>query len=284
MATQTQNIPKSLKLSIEVENSFHELLIAVLAEIGYYAFEEEAGTLNAYIYEEDYNESDLDQTLSQYLPNHYPERTLSEMPIKDWNAEWEKNFQGITVDNYCEIIPPFKEPSGDMQHLIRIHPKMAFGTGHHATTQLMIRQLQPLDLEGKKVLDMGTGTGILGILAAQKGAAGITGIDIDEWSYQNALENVDLNQVKNMKILRGDASVIPGESYDVIIANINRNVLVEDAKAYTDHLAPNGRLIISGFFTIDVPDLISRYAEFGLNPVRQLEDQNWSSLCLFRET
>lgn len=282
--TKSQHIPKTLKLSIAVEKSSHEVLIAVLAEIEYYAFEEQAQQLDAYIYEADYNESLLDQTLGQFLPDQYPERSLTVMPTKDWNAEWEKSFEGITVDQFCEIIPPFKEPSGKIQHVIRIHPKMAFGTGHHQTTRMMIRQMESLDCKDKTILDMGTGTGVLGILAAQMGAKEITGIDIDEWSYQNALENIELNQVENMQMLRGDASVIPGKSYDVIIANINRNVLVEDAKSYTDHLSPNGWLILSGFFTIDRSGLIARYAEFGLVPVRQLEDQNWASISFRHET
>ena len=256
----------------------------MLSEIGFYAFEEGSQALDAYIFEADYNETDLDQTLSQYLPDQYPERLLTEMPVKDWNAEWEKNFQGIMVDDFCEILPPFKEPSGTARFVIRIHPKMAFGTGHHETTRMMVRQMAPLDLQEKNVLDMGTGTGVLGILASKLGANAVTGIDVDEWSYQNALENVELNQVENMKILRGDAAAIPGEFYDVIFANINRNVLVQDAETYTKHLSPGGTLILSGFFTLDEPDLIERYGALGLHPTRTLEDHNWASITFVHET
>lgn len=282
--TSTQNLPVTLKLSIELDNEHHDLLIAVLAEIGYDVFEEQPHQLHAYIEKSLYNEAELDAVLTQYFPDQYPERTLEEMPVKDWNAEWEKNFQGITVDDFCEILPPFKTASGAAQHTVFIHPKMAFGTGHHATTRMVVKQLARLEVAGKKVLDMGTGTGVLGILASQLGAAEVLGIDIDEWSYQNALENVAINQVDNMKILRGDASAIPGEFYHVIIANINRNVLVADAPTYVNHLTPDGTLILSGFFTIDEPELIARFAEYGLEPLNRFEDQNWSSLSFVRET
>jgi len=195
----------------------------------------------------------------------------------NWNKEWEKNFNPIQVDGQVSVRAPFhKNPS--LKFDIVIEPKMSFGTGHHETTHMMIQHLLALDLENKKVLDMGCGTGILAIFAEMKGAQPTDAIDIDSWCYQNSIENVQRNGCKHITVLEGDSSLLKGKKYDVIIANINRNILLSDMKIYTDCLRQEGILLLSGFYKDDIAIIESEVVKHGLVFDKMIQRNRWVAL------
>ena len=268
---------------ISVPDSLKEPLIALLAEIGYEAFEERPSEVHAYIPARDWQESLFWEHLA-ILPGSPFKAVHERLPAKNWNAEWESNYPSVFVDTYCQIIPSFREPEPGYAHTVIIDPKMSFGTGHHETTRLMIRQMMDQEFEGRSVLDMGCGTGVLGILAAKLGATEVLGIDIDPWSYENGLENLQLNQINQMNLLQGDASVIPDRKYAYIFANINRNVLLADIPAYTRHLAPEGRLVLSGFLLSDATAIETCCQHAELLPVRHLAEGEWLSIMCETKT
>ncbi|HHG85452.1 MAG TPA: 50S ribosomal protein L11 methyltransferase [Bacteroidetes bacterium] len=268
-----------IKVSIELSDDQHETMMAILAEIGFYAFEENPGNLDAYILEADYNDAALQREVSRFFPKLYLKRTVELILSKDWNAEWEKDFQPVRVENFCLVRPPFKPAEPGFSHEVIVFPKMAFGTGHHATTWLVIDQCSRMDFAGKRVLDMGCGTGVLGILACKLGAKEVTGIDIDVWSYENARENAELNQVEQFEVLQGDAEAIPEGCYDIILANINRNVLLADRDKYIAHLVSGGNLILSGIYNFDEAKLADHYQAGGLQQVLRKERNEWVMLA-----
>ncbi|MCK5638994.1 MAG: 50S ribosomal protein L11 methyltransferase, partial [Flavobacteriaceae bacterium] len=194
-----------------------------------------------------------------------------------WNSEWEKNFEAIQVDELVSIRAPFHEDP-NLKYDIIIEPKMSFGTGHHETTHLMIQHLIDLDLVDKTVLDMGCGTGILAIFTEMKGAKKIDAIDIDSWCYENSLENVERNNCKNITVFEGDASLLKNKNYDVIIANINRNILLQDIGTYAKCLNQHGVLLLSGFYTEDILVIEREAIKYNLNLNKKLERNNWVGL------
>ncbi|WP_424656351.1 50S ribosomal protein L11 methyltransferase, partial [Capnocytophaga granulosa] len=194
----------------------------------------------------------------------------------NWNEEWEKNFSPIVVEDLCTVRANF-HPVPNTRYDIVITPKMSFGTGHHETTYMMLQQLLPLSLEGAKVLDMGCGTGILAIMAALRGAHDITAIDIDPWCVENATENVQQNNCSFITIKEGDVSLIAGEQYNLILANINRNILLSDIPAYTQALLPQGLLLVSGFYEEDLPAIKEKCQEVGLTYLSHIERNRWVS-------
>lgn len=269
-----------IKVHIEIPPVKHPALIAVLSDIDYYAFEEHPASIDAYILDKDFSEVKLKQTVDAYFPDVYLNRKVEKILPKDWNAEWEKNFESTFVEDFCEIHPPFREPTGSTRHQIVVNPKMAFGTGQHSTTWLMVRHAADLDFEGKKVLDMGCGTGVLGILAARLGAAEVTLIDIDDWCTENAAENADLNGLEGLKIIRGGSEVIPAEDcYDIILANINRNILMADRDKYIRHLKVGGRIVLSGIYDFDEEKLTNHYLEAGLLLKDRAKRKEWVRLA-----
>ncbi len=195
----------------------------------------------------------------------------------NWNEEWEKNFEPIDVDGKCHVRAPF-HPKTSAEFDILIEPKMSFGTGHHETTHMMIQQLLSMDVTGLKTLDMGCGTAILAILAEMKGAQPIDAIDIDNWCYLNSIENAERNNCKHIRVYEGEASLLPGKKYDLIIANINRNILLNDMQTYVDCLNPKGTILLSGFYTEDIPFIDASCTEKGLTFVKKYERNNWVSL------
>ncbi len=231
---------------------YREIIIAELGEAGYEGFRETDEGLDAYINTADFDENIL-KTLSPY--NYCQPGDLSytvvEIKEKNWNAVWEQNFEPIIINNQCIIKAPFHKINQSYPYEIIIEPKMSFGTGHHETTYLMIEIILEENLKGKNILDMGCGTGVLGILASMKGAEKVTAIDIDEWAYNNAIENAERNRIKNIDILKGDSSLLGSEIYDTIFANINRNILLKDMETYVRVLVPGGKLIISGIMPDD---------------------------------
>ena len=195
----------------------------------------------------------------------------------NWNTEWEKNFEPIMVNDTVSVRAPFHEKT-DLPYEIVIEPKMSFGTGHHETTHLMIQQLLSADLKDKTVLDMGSGTGILAIMAELRGAKSVDAIDIDDWCYENAMENAERNNCKKIRVFKGDAALLADKNYDVIIANINRNVLINDLPVYYKCLNKGGILLLSGFYREDIPFIKKAATGLGLKESDLLEKNNWISL------
>lgn len=231
-----------------------DILVAQLSEIDFGSFQEVDTGLIGYIEKEKFNEQKIKEILSKNISFTY-----SEMPDINWNETWESNFEPILIDDLCAIRATFHKKINTKYEIV-INPKMSFGTGHHETTYLMIKTLLELEIENKTVLDMGCGTGILGILASIKGAKNVDGIDIEEWAYENCIENCEINQIKNFKTILGDVSQIKGKKYDLIIANINRNVLLNDLSSYCKSLNKNGIILLSGFYEEDF-DLINQEAQ-----------------------
>lgn len=254
-----------------------EILVAELGQVGFESFTEQEDGLVAYIQKPEWNETLLKEV--QILNSKEVRFTYKTEEIEqvNWNEEWEKNFEPIVVGNEVSIRAPFHE-SPNLKYDIVIEPKMSFGTGHHETTYLMIMHLMDSDLTGKKVLDMGCGTGILAIFAEMKGAAAVDAIDIDPWCYENSLENVERNQCQKINVFEGEASMLKAGAYDVIIANINRNILLTDMEVYARSLKPNGLIYLSGFYTEDIPQIRKAAQKNGLNFVSELERNNWVAL------
>ncbi|WP_323788792.1 50S ribosomal protein L11 methyltransferase [Psychroserpens sp.] len=254
-----------------------EILIAELGYAGFESFVETEEGVTAYIQKEDYFDTILDDI--QILKSEEFEITFTSEEIEqtNWNSEWEKNFNPIIVDDTCSVRAPFHEKPNTEFDII-IEPKMSFGTGHHETTHMMIQHILKNDFVDKSVLDMGCGTGVLAILAELKGAKPIDAIDYDNWCYLNSLENVERNNARHITVLEGDASVLPGRQYDIVIANINRNILLNDMKTYTDTLNTNGVLFLSGFYNDDIPIIQAECNKYGLKHVETLERNNWVAL------
>lgn len=254
-----------------------EILIAELGSVGFESFVENENGVVAYIQKEVWNSDILDDIFVLNSEEFSIEFEHKEIEQTNWNAEWEKNFNPIQVDDLVSIRAPFHE-NPNLKYDIVIEPKMSFGTGHHETTHMMVQHLLNIDVEGKKVLDMGCGTGILAIFAEMKGAQPIDAIDIDAWCYENSLENVERNNCKHISVYEGEASLLKGKNYDVIIANINRNILLNDMKTYTDCLNEEGTLLLSGFYKEDIPTIDNEVSKYGLTLKNTIERNNWVAL------
>lgn len=255
-----------------------EILMAELIEIGFDSFTEEHDGILAYIPEELYNEENLKNVSLMSNPEVEIVFSFSQMPNINWNEEWEKNFSPINVENKVLIRAEFHEEQPDL-HQIIIQPKMSFGTGHHPTTHLMIQQMLDIDFTGKKVLDMGCGTSVLAIFAKQKGASEVVAIDIDEWSVENSKENAQRNQVE-LRISQGTAENLGNETFDIILANINRNILISDIPTYVSVLNQGGTLLLSGLCFFDVSDILQVCEEQGLTLKNKQQREEWCSLLL----
>ncbi|GGZ77729.1 50S ribosomal protein L11 methyltransferase [Algibacter mikhailovii] len=254
-----------------------EILIAELGYAGFESFVETEKGVTAYIQKEEWQETVLDDI--QILNSEEFKITFefNEIEQTNWNAEWEKNFNPIVVDNLCAVRAPFHD-TFDTKYDIIIEPKMSFGTGHHETTHMMIQHILKNDFNGKSVLDMGCGTGVLAILTELKGAKPIDAVDYDNWCYLNSLENVERNNCKHITVIEGDAAVLEGKTYDVIIANINRNILMQDMATYVSCLNKGGMLFLSGFYNDDIPMIQQECEKHLLNFTEKLERNNWVSL------
>lgn len=238
----------------------------------------DAAQLTAYIKAADYDEMKLKQALANFpVTGVEIDFGYSEAEDKDWNAEWEKNFfQPLVVDDRCVVSATFHKDVPQAEYSIRINPRMSFGTGHHETTRQMLREILRADVAGKYVLDMGCGTSILAILAAMRGARHCTAIDVDEWCVRNSEENISLNGLQNIKVMLGDASLLPSEPFfDIILANIHLNIIVGDMPAYVSCLRSGGLLLTSGFYRKDLPRVEQRAAELGLTLLRAGDEREW---------
>ena len=251
-----------------------DILIAELAELGFDSFLETRDGLLAYVKKELWNPADLRNVHILANEDFDIDYEVSEIVQENWNEQWEKNFEPINVDNQCVVRAPFHEKQ-DVAYDIVITPKMSFGTGHHETTHMMLEMVLGLDFKDKSVLDMGCGTGVLAILAAMKGARSVDAIDIDNWSYLNAMENVSGNGCEQIKVFEGDVSLLTNQSYDIILANINRNILLSDISVYAGHLKKDGVLLLSGFYKEDIALISKECAAYGLSFQENLEKNNW---------
>jgi ribosomal protein L11 methyltransferase len=267
-----------LVVNVEPKEQGSDVLIAQLAELGYESFVETEKGFNAYIQETDFNTQQLNLALSFYSDFFKFDYSSNTIQQQNWNKEWENNFQPIDVKGKCYIRAPFHEaPIGYLYDVI-IEPKMSFGTGHHATTQLMIQKLMQLDVKGKSLLDMGCGTGVLAIVASIMGANPITAVDIDEWSYENTVENCEKNNIKNVLVHKGNVQILAGSIFHSILANINKNVLLTDLSVYKEVLEKSGNLVISGFFETDIEELIVKANELGLSLNEKVVQEQWAML------
>jgi ribosomal protein L11 methyltransferase len=254
-----------------------EILIAELGYAGFESFVETEKGVTAYIQKEEWNERILDSIEILKSEEFEISYDFEDIEQTNWNEEWEKNFNPIVVDKRCAVRAPFHDKF-DTEYDIIIEPKMSFGTGHHETTHMMIQHILNYDFKDKTVLDMGCGTGVLAILAEMRGATSLEAIDIDNWCYINSLENVERNNCKNITVLEGEASLLKNKKFDVIIANINRNILLEDIKTYTACLNENGSLFLSGFYKDDIPFIAKECELYGLKEANQYERNNWVAL------
>jgi ribosomal protein L11 methyltransferase len=271
------NIYLGYHFSIDPKALGSEILIAELGELPFESFTESETGIVAYIQKQFWFETILEEVQILSNPEFKITYKVEEIEQVNWNEEWEKNFEAIDVDGNCHVRAPF-HPKTEAQYDIVIEPKMSFGTGHHETTHMMIQHLLETDVTKKKTLDMGCGTAILAILAEMKGAQPIDAIDIDNWCYQNSIENAERNNCTTISVYEGDASLLRDKKYDLIIANINRNILLNDMQSYVDCLNQNGILLLSGFYTEDIPYIDASCTEKGLTFVKKIERNNWVSL------
>jgi ribosomal protein L11 methyltransferase len=252
-----------------------EIIVATLADMGFESFSEGVhNSINAYIQEKAYKERVVTAALSELKITRHSARLI---PDQNWNALWESNFTPIVVDGKLTIRAPFHTDLPQTEMEVVMEPKMAFGTGHHETTYLCTQYLLHANVKNLEVLDMGCGTGVLAIVAIMRGAAHADAIDIDEWSYQSTLENAERNGVADkITALHGDASLIPQGKYNLVLANINRNILLQDMPRYAASLKPNGTLVASGIYTTDVPAVADCAKKHGFKLVQQKESNDWA--------
>ena len=257
----------------------NDVLSAVLGEVGFESFIEQTDGIAAYIQKQLFNEESFKEALAEFpLPNTQIEYSYQDAEDKDWNEEWEKNFfQPIIIGDRCIIHSTFHRDVPKAEYDIVINPQMAFGTGHHETTSLIINELLDSNLQGKSLLDMGCGTSILAILARMRGATPCTAIDIDEWCVRNSLENIALNHVDNITVFQGDASSLADQGpFDVVIANINRNILLNDMKHYIARMNSEAELLMSGFYVADIPAIQAEAERNGLHFIHHKEKNRWA--------
>jgi len=268
-----------LKITIACPQELQDMLIAELGLINYDSFQEFDNSVEAFIEEQIFNENALLKVLEKYKIS--PNFNKDYLKNINWNEEWEKNFSPVYVDHKVQIRATFHEKTEDFGYDIIINPKMSFGTGHHETTYLVVSEQLSISHINKRILDVGTGTGILAIMAFKLGATSITATDIDDWCIENCLENFNLNQVKNFDILKGtiDKLTLPGD-YDIIYANINKNVLLSELPIYSRLLAKKGILVLSGFYSEDIDDLSKNAVQNKLVYRHSKKKNNWAMIVL----
>ncbi|MBB5618987.1 ribosomal protein L11 methyltransferase [Pedobacter cryoconitis] len=253
-----------------------DLLISELAEIGFNTFEDTENGFSAFIDFDSYNKENLTGSLLQFEGEFDYNYTVTEIAAENWNEEWEKNFEPLIIDETCYVRATFHPVQPQYKYEIVIDPKMAFGTGHHQTTTMMMQYILETEVTGKHILDMGCGTAILAILAAKKGAKDLVAIDNDEVCYLSAKENAALNNITNITALCGGKEVIPAAEYDIILANINRNILLDQIPVYASVLKSGGEIFFSGFY--EDPDLQmikDACAPFGMNYLNHKKIGEW---------
>ena len=261
-----------------------DLLIAQLADIGFESFEEEETTLIAYIPEKDYADT-INDEVAQLLKNENADAMeVAFIADRNWNEVWESNYPSVTISDACVVRAPFHEAPENIAYDIVIKPKMAFGTAHHETTAQVLKLLLAMDVAGKRVLDMGCGSGVLAILCSMKGAENVVAIDYDEWSYSNTIENAEVNNVTNIGVILGDAdSLVTSMAFDLILANINKNILIRDMYRYAQVLVAGGEIVFSGFYSEDIPDIVACAQKNGMSFLKSSTENNWAVTHFIKE-
>jgi ribosomal protein L11 methyltransferase len=252
-----------------------EIVIAGLADLGFESFTESEDGIQAYVAENMYQEVPVNSYLRRMSEKHGISWSVGKIEAQNWNALWESAYEPVIISGKCCIRAPFHEALPGMAFDLVIEPRMSFGTAHHETTSLMLELLMLEDVSGKRVLDMGCGTGVLAILAYKMGAAEVVAVDTDEWAYSNSLDNMVKNDAAGVKVIQGGAASIPGPEYDIIIANINRNVLLDDIPAYAGFLNAGGILLLSGFYSGDLEMISAAAVKSGLQYSSHKYDNNW---------
>ncbi|HEU4632923.1 MAG TPA: 50S ribosomal protein L11 methyltransferase [Flavisolibacter sp.] len=260
----------SIQLTIQANEEQQEILISQLDELHANGFEQTNDSLIAYFAENNFDSYEIYQLLQDYT------FTIATIEEQNWNQVWESNFTPVFVDDFCAIRANFHEPVRNVEHEIIITPKMSFGTGHHATTYMMVQQMREISFSNKTVFDFGTGTGILAILAEKLGASSVSAIDVDDWSIENASENLVENGCT--KITLELSSTIPARPFDIILANINRNVILSNLPQLKKALPAGGVLLLSGLLTTDQTDVVTAGSQIKLDLVKQTQKDNWISL------
>jgi len=255
-----------IQLNIELSplEPWSDIFISTLADEGFDSFEETPKGFKAFVLKEQFDASVIDTLKEKYKKEVELKYTVEDLPDVNWNAQWESSFAPIEMGDWCVVKAPFHNIEKKYLYEIIIEPKMSFGTGHHQTTYLMMQEMKNIDWNNKRVLDMGSGTGILAILAEKMGAKDLVAIDIDEWAFENCIENIEKNNCKHIQVLKGDVTAIDNKGFDVVLANINRNILLNDMHIYVQSMRKGGLLLMSGFLLQDVEVLKEKIVSLGL--------------------
>ena len=269
------------RLTVTCDESYAEILIAELGNAGFDTFQETDTGFEAYAEGESYDSEQVEAIQSQYTSATPLDFQFDQIEKKNWNEEWEKSYDPIIVDERCRIRAHFHPPDKSYPYEIEITPKMSFGTGHHQTTCLMIKNQLDLDHQNKNVMDAGCGTAVLSIMASKLGAEFVDAFDIDDWSTENGSENLEVNQCDNVRIRIGTIKKLSFDKpFDIILANINKNILLDEMEFYAQHLVPGGHLLLSGFYEKDIPDLLKEAHRYGVQEIHSKSQDTWSSLLL----
>lgn len=269
------------RLSVTCDPQFSEILMAEIGEAGFDTFLENENGFEAYAEGDRFDQFLVEEVNKKYKEVNPLSFVWDRIEKKNWNEEWEKGYEPIIVDNRCVIKASFHKIEKEYPYSITITPKMSFGTGHHQTTYLMIKAQLDIDHQNKQVMDAGCGTAILSIMASKRGAKYIDAFDIDEWSVINGKENIEVNNCQNISIRQGMISELTFENnYDIILANINKNILLQEMPQYVAYLNMDGLLLLSGFYEKDIPDLMVRAHQYQLKHIQSDVRENWASLLL----
>jgi ribosomal protein L11 methyltransferase len=269
------------RLQVSCDPEFTEILIAEVAEAGFDTFQEIDNGFEAFADQNHFDQELLDSVKERYGHLQRLDFEFSRVEKENWNEQWEKSFEPVIVEDRCVVRAEFHQPEKSYPYEIIITPKMSFGTGHHATTWLMLKAQTEIEHNGKRVMDAGCGTAVLAIMAEKRGAVFIDAFDIDEWSTVNGNENISINGCKNIRLRQGSIRTLSFDAnFDIILANINKNILMDEMQEYAACLNPQGLLLLSGFFTSDASDLMDRAKEFGLLFESQFEKEGWCALIL----
>ncbi|MBE0639768.1 MAG: 50S ribosomal protein L11 methyltransferase [Bacteroidales bacterium] len=259
---------------------YSEIIPAWLSDCGFDSFTDDDNGIKAFIPETDFDEKAVTEQLEWIKQQVNISWEFRFIPDENWNREWEKNFDPVTIAGRCMVRAPFHQPDPNIEFDLVIMPKMSFGTAHHETTRMMIEFILEQDWEGKEVLDMGSGTGVLAILASRMGAKRVVAVDNDSWAYENACENTERNLVNNVTTLLGDEKTISEMTFDVIIANINRNILLQHLPSYLNSLKSDGKLFMSGFYEEDIPILLVEADKSGLEFKAKKLLNKWAAIMI----
>ncbi|SDK68608.1 ribosomal protein L11 methyltransferase [Catalinimonas alkaloidigena] len=268
-------------LHVQLAPDFADILVAELAQAGFDGFEENTTGFTAYGESQLIDMATVQEVLARYAAQTELTSLVEPIAKVNWNEAWERNFEPVVVGDQCIVRASFHVPMPEYAYEIVIDPKMSFGTGHHATTAMMLRYQLDIDHVGKRFLDVGCGTGILSIMAEKRGAAGGTAFDIEEWAVENTQENLALNDCHSVHVFCGEINrIAKDEQFEVVLANINRNIILAQLPQYVHHLKTGGILLLSGFYEMDIPELLHAANQLGLTLKQQQTLENWGCLML----